>query len=315
MAFALSIGCVFSADFQMIRLPSGKQIKLLAVRPLSFPKNQLTALKLVYEADKDLSDHAALAEEADDIWELFQFDVERAGLSAAIISARRVTSGSSPQTFEEYSFLFRKDGNEKWKCTNKDVTPGSPAKDAYKEGLKLANLQKFTDALSFYDKSISLNPAYAPAYIDRGIVHLALKEVNKALDDFNKAISLNPDSAQAYQNRGGVLCVLKQYQDAFRDYDKALSFNNPKITPATYADRGELYVKTGEYAKGVEDLSKSIASNPNGGDTAPEAYHYRSIAYEKLGKPDLAKKDQEQASKLGYRGEGLTIDLDDHNLK
>ena len=43
---------------------------------------------------------------------------------------------------------------------------------------------------------------YAPAYLGRGIVHRQQGTPRQALDDFNKAIALRPDNAQAYYNRG-----------------------------------------------------------------------------------------------------------------
>ena len=53
-----------------------------------------------------------------------------------------------------------------------------------------------------FNKAISLNPAYAEAYSNRGVVFYENKEYDKALQDYDKAISLDPKLANAYNNRG-----------------------------------------------------------------------------------------------------------------
>ena len=53
----------------------------------------------------------------------------------------------------------------------------------------------------------------------------------------------------------------------------------------------------GQYQRAIEDLSKVIELDPKDALT----YQYRGLAYAKLGKRDLADKDQKKAKELGYK--------------
>ena len=57
-------------------------------------------------------------------------------------------------------------------------------------------------ALSFFDRSLALNPQNAYVYYDRGNLYAALKDTRKAVADYTEAIRHNPTLAEAYYNRG-----------------------------------------------------------------------------------------------------------------
>jgi lipoprotein NlpI len=53
-----------------------------------------------------------------------------------------------------------------------------------------------------YDAALRLNPHYAHAYNNRGIVFLEMGDVDRAIEDFNKAIAEDPGYANALRNLG-----------------------------------------------------------------------------------------------------------------
>ena len=63
-----------------------------------------------------------------------------------------------------------------------------------------------------------------------------------------------------------------------------------------YANRACANIDRAKYAEAIVDLSKAVCLDPKYG----KAFYNRAKAYEKLGKSDLAKKDQETAQELGY---------------
>lgn len=250
---------------------------------------------LKYETNLNLSDKHPLAKEADDVWDLFRLDVERAGFTSAIISANVKPSGGFIHANQSYNFVFEKDAQGQWRSSNLISTP---AKVAYRQALKLFVQGRYKDAITEYSKAVSLDPAHAQAYVDRGGVYLLLNQPDKALSDLNKGISLNPDSVEAYLNRGGAYGELKQYQKAIDDLTKAISLNaNPAVTAGAYTNRGECYLSMGQYQKAIDDLTKAIGAHPQ----LAEAYYYRSMAYEKVGQKDLAGQDRITAKQLGYK--------------
>ncbi len=55
------------------------------------------------------------------------------------------------------------------------------------------------DAIDDYDKTIKLNPDYADAYFNRGVVKNALGDHKGAINDFEKTIKLNPSYKKKLQ--------------------------------------------------------------------------------------------------------------------
>ena len=63
-------------------------------------------------------------------------------------------------------------------------------------------LANYDIAISYFTKSIELNPNFAEAFYKRGNVKFILEDFEGALYDYNEAINLNPKLAEAYHNRG-----------------------------------------------------------------------------------------------------------------
>src|SRR5260221_14230859 len=57
-------------------------------------------------------------------------------------------------------------------------------------------------AIADYTQAIRLDPNYASAYMERGIVYKRLKEYDRAVQDFSEAIRIKPENARAYLLRG-----------------------------------------------------------------------------------------------------------------
>jgi tetratricopeptide (TPR) repeat protein len=78
-----------------------------------------------------------------------------------------------------------------------------------------------------------------------------------AIDDDSKAITLKPDYADAYYNRGNAYVKLGQYQPAIEDYNKAISLKED-FTNA-YANRAAIYLNQGNKELVCYDAQKACA--------------------------------------------------------
>ena len=90
---------------------------------------------------------------------------------------------------------------------------------AYKANGQLDN------AITAYERALSLNPDNAGAYNNMGN---ALKDQGKledAITAYERALSLKPDSAEAYNNMGVTLQEQGKLEDAITAYERALSLN------------------------------------------------------------------------------------------
>jgi hypothetical protein len=103
-------------SFKVVQLPSGKPIKVVAIRKLVFaPGGDPPALTLLYQTDLPLRDTAALKNEVLEIWATFQHDVEREGLSSALITAAEPAPAGPTWHRNTYAFAFKKDAAGMWR--------------------------------------------------------------------------------------------------------------------------------------------------------------------------------------------------------
>ncbi len=98
-------------------------------------------------------------------------------------------------------------------------------------GYAYLKLQKYSNAISDFDIAIELNPYNYYAYNSRGIAKQSPKlypeiiDLAGALDDFKKAIEIEPGFATAYFNRGMLYYSFLDYKKAISDFENAIKLN------------------------------------------------------------------------------------------
>ncbi len=150
---------------------------------------------------------------------------------------------------------------------------------------------KYDLALRDWTSALVLNPKYSEAYNNRGVLYRDTNQFDLALDDYNQAILFNPADKQAYTNRGNLYAAMKQYDLALKDYERAL-----KINPyfyIVYNNRAFVYVMKNDLQRALADYNMLLKMKPD----FVKGYINRGRLYQKMDKPDLAKKDFERASK------------------
>lgn len=80
-------------------------------------------------------------------------------------------------------------------------------------------------AADFFERAIGLNPLYAEAYNNLGVIHAKQSRFDKALALYRKAVALNPGYATAYTNIGVAFFKMNRFQDAIDSFDDALAAN------------------------------------------------------------------------------------------
>ena len=92
-------------------------------------------------------------------------------------------------------------------------------------GNVFTDLKRYDEASSAYDKSLSLKPNLAEAWLGRGNVFWSCKRYHEALAAYDGALSIQPDLAEACAGRGNVFTDLKRHDEAFAAYEKTLSID------------------------------------------------------------------------------------------
>jgi hypothetical protein len=99
-------------NFKPLKLPSGKEVKVTSIVRMNFP-NSGPALVMNYLTDISMNDTTALWNEVQEVWSVFQADVENEHLNAAVIRATHM-EGSFVKTGKGYGYVFVKSEDGKW---------------------------------------------------------------------------------------------------------------------------------------------------------------------------------------------------------
>lgn len=116
-ALAILIGC--AGEKLVFRSRSGREVRVLSINHVSFRHGE-PALVLTYESSIQVDQYSALRLEVEDIWEVFQKDVEAANLRAAAVRAVNAPTDLFKETRKGYGFVFIRQSDGSWKCTNDD---------------------------------------------------------------------------------------------------------------------------------------------------------------------------------------------------
>ncbi|MGD8791215.1 MAG: tetratricopeptide repeat protein [Anaerolineae bacterium] len=136
-------------------------------------------------------------------------------------------------------------------------------------------LERPGEAIPVLEAALSINPVDADALYQLGLAYQANDQPKLALEPYHRAVQLVPDFAEAYHNMGQCYAALEQ-----PDYE-------------AYA-RGMEAFSHQDYAQAVLQLEKATDALP---DFAP-AFLGIGLAYEKMGRPEVALQAMERALEL-----------------
>lgn len=179
------------------------------------------------------------------------------------------------------------------------VLPGYALDDSrLKEG------QRRVDSINSLLKNGSKN--IRSLTLQRAEINMDMHKYREAIVDFSKAISIDPlkggarvnyNLDQIYFDRARCYQSVADYPHAIADYDTILKLDDD--SDEAYLFRGDCKAKLGKWEQALQDYNKCIKSTI---DPTKTPYLARAKAYEKLGKPDLAKLDYEKAKALSQAG-------------
>lgn len=160
------------------------------------------------------------------------------------------------------------------------------------DGIKKYNNKDFRGAIEDYTQAIKINPNYAEAYYNRGIVYDELGDKKTAIQDYNQAIKIKPNDADAYYNRGIAQSDLGDKKSAIEDYSQAIRVNSNYAN--AYYNRGIAQSDLGDKKAAIQDYTQAIRIDPK----YTNAYYNRGIAQSDLGNRKAAIEDYSQAIKI-----------------
>ena len=108
-----AVGCASGPRYQLKKLPSGKEIKMLSLTTMTYSSGS-PAVIFKYQTDLAIDDVAALQAEANEIMGVLKIDAERTNVTRAMVSASNEPKGVVFTQVKSYNFLFEKRPDGTW---------------------------------------------------------------------------------------------------------------------------------------------------------------------------------------------------------
>ena len=161
-------------------------------------------------------------------------------------------------------------------------------------GQLYTRIRSYQDALSYYQEAITMDPSFAPAYLEMGFLYAKMNKPDESKGYFRKYLDLSSSNIAAQRRYANMLINTEDYKGAidqiheimkmdstsFNDLNRALAYsyfeekeypqakyymgkfirNAPveKITSKDYAYAGRILVKSGQDSLGVLSLTKAF---------------------------------------------------------
>ncbi|MDI6743115.1 MAG: tetratricopeptide repeat protein [Smithella sp.] len=177
--------------------------------------------------------------------------------------------------------------------------------EKYPDKMAVAHLNRGNDryasnqldaAMYDFNKAIDINPAYAPAYMNRSLLYLERNENQKALEDYNhymelvspydaKGNLLNSMLSDSYRHRGAIHFKMAHYEKALHDFSTAIEYD--PLSFDNYMNRALAYMQLGMYEKAIRDFTLCHQSAPGNSDIL----NNRGVCYLRLNNLESALED------------------------
>ncbi len=151
---------------------------------------------------------------------------------------------------------------------------------------------RFTEAITFFEKALEVNPKDAEAYYSIGECY-ALEDNEKAIEAYQQAIKIDPKHDAAYWGLGLCYGEIKDYQKSIDSYKEAI-----KIEPHnadTHFGLADSYAALGCHQEAIESYQEAILVEPNNA----AIYQKLGDCYSKVGRYQESIEAYKQSIKIG----------------
>lgn len=165
--------------------------------------------------------------------------------------------------------------------------------DLFEQADVCAAQRRWAAARAIYNQIIARVPAYAPAYVQRGLLSCEQGRLDHALHDFQRALALDPRCGMAYGGRSDVLSRRGQHHRALQDAYRGLELD-PDNAALYYRRIGAAYRGLGQLRRALSKYNRALALNPDDDQTLLQ----RGQCYEQIQLVERALADYERALAL-----------------
>jgi len=139
-------------------------------------------------------------------------------------------------------------------------TGSGDAKSYVARGQALLQSGKTEEALAEFDRAIALDPHYAEALYNRGLLHQREKQHQLAVEDFTSANGLTPQRAEPLLGRAISYLALDKVREAAADLDEAVQADPQNAQ--CWSTRGLAYERLGDKTRAVGSYARALNIRP-----------------------------------------------------
>ena len=150
-------------------------------------------------------------------------------------------------------------------------------------------LGELVGATKMFEIAVSINPKYAEAHFNLGVIHQALGHLEAAIDSFTKAIAITPNYPDAHNNLGNVLLGLDQYDAAIQSLEWAIAYQHDFAE--AHNNLGNAFNKCGRVEAAIKSFEKAIFYKPD----YEKAYFNLALSFKDIGDKKGFLKNIEKA--------------------
>ena len=190
------------------------------------------------------------------------------------------------------------------------------------KGNSLYNLERYEEAIEYYNEAIRLNPEDSDTWVVKGNALAELGRHEEAIECYNEAIRIDPENSNAWDakgrslkklgryieaddneedkdddygtwnNKGYSLARLERHEEAIGCFDKAIRLN-PEDSGAWF-NKGNSLTQLERHEEAIECYNEAIRLNPEDSDT----WNNKGYSLKELGRDDEAEECIAKAKEL-----------------
>jgi arylsulfatase A-like enzyme/Flp pilus assembly protein TadD len=161
-------------------------------------------------------------------------------------------------------------------------------------GRALSFLSQSDRAKSLLRRALALNPKNVSAYYELARVQ-AKEDLTASTRTLTQLLAIQPQFAPALRERGMMRIGLKQYSAASQDLQAAMELG--LTDPATYNFLGIAYSNSGRFDEAIGSYESALAAKPD----YAEAHLNLALAYQRKGEMEKARQAYETACRMERR--------------
>lgn len=123
-----------------------------------------------------------------------------------------------------------------------------------------SEMQKFDEALDYYQKALEIEPEYVNAYLGLGRVSMKSGRYDNAERIYMNALELDNQNEAVYTHLGNLYAVQAKYDEAIVSFEKALEIN--PFSMNAYNGLGLSYAWKGETGKALSLYQQALHKDP-----------------------------------------------------